>query len=79
MHKLFMIIQRSLLASALFSPLAALATEGTPEQKKACTPDAMHLCNQYIPDAEKVKKCLADHVGDLSPACKEVFEGRSSS
>ncbi len=56
------------------SVAAAEGTEGTPEQKKACTPDAMHLCNQYIPDAARVKQCLADHVGDLSPACREVFE-----
>jgi hypothetical protein len=56
------------------SIVLAQGDEGTPEQREACTPDAMHLCNAYIPDAERVKECLAQHVGDLSAACREVFE-----
>jgi hypothetical protein len=48
--------------------------QGTPEQREACTPDAFNLCHDYIPDAERVKQCLIQHVNDLSAPCREVFE-----
>ncbi|MGA2636378.1 hypothetical protein [Methylocella sp.] len=48
--------------------------QGTPEQRAACTPDAFSLCHAYIPDAERVKNCLIEHVNELSPPCREVFE-----
>ncbi|VFU09666.1 conserved hypothetical protein [Methylocella tundrae] len=59
-----------------FSASAACAQglEGTPEEREACTPDALNLCQAYIPDAERIKECLIQHVSDLSPACREVFE-----
>ena len=48
--------------------------QGTPEQREACTPDAFNLCHDYIPDAERVKQCLIQHVNDLSAPCREVFQ-----
>ncbi len=48
--------------------------KGTPAQRAACTPDAMHLCDAFIPDAARVKECLVEHIDGLSPACREVFE-----
>jgi hypothetical protein len=48
--------------------------QGTPEQRAAYTPDAFSLCHAYIPDAERVKDCLIEHVNELSPPCREVFE-----
>lgn len=67
----------SLLAALLAmaaSAASAQESEGTPEQRAACTPDAMHLCNAFIPDAARVKECLVQHIDGLSPACREVFE-----
>jgi hypothetical protein len=55
-------------------------TEGTLEQRQACTPDAMTLCNNFIPDAVRVKECLIHHIALLSTSCRQVIEnsGRSS-
>ena len=53
--------------------------EGTPEQREACTPDAMKLCSDFIPDPGRVKGCLMHHVAALSLPCRGVFEkGRGS-
>src|SRR5580704_5713866 len=48
--------------------------EGTPEQREACTPDAMKLCSDFIPDPGRVKGCLIQHVAALSLLCRGVFE-----
>ena len=48
--------------------------EGTPQQREACTADAMNLCTAFIPDAERIKQCLIQHVNNLSPPCRAVFE-----
>lgn len=52
---------------------AAFATKGTPEQREACTPDALRLCGQFIPDEDRIEACLRDAGPRLSPACYMVF------
>lgn len=52
---------------------AALASKGTPEQREACTPDALRLCGQFIPDQDRIEACLRDAGPRLSPACYIVF------
>ncbi len=73
-------VRRAGLVGALLalsvSAAAAQGYEGTEEERVACTPDAMSLCNAYIPDAGRVKECLIQHVSDLSPACRDVFEAK---
>jgi hypothetical protein len=34
--------------------LLARAQQWTPQQRAACEPDAMRLCNQYVPDVQRV-------------------------
>lgn len=71
------VIKRSVLLGIVFalsaSAVCAQGLEGTPEEREACMPDALNLCQAYIPDAERIKECLIQHVSDLSPACREVF------
>jgi hypothetical protein len=35
----------------------------------------MRLCNQYIPDAQRVSDCMSAYRRYLSPACRAVFYG----
>jgi hypothetical protein len=49
-------------------------TEGTPEQQEACTPDAIKLCSNFIPDPGRVKNCLIQRIAVLSLRCREVIE-----
>lgn len=48
------------------------------EQRTACEPDAMRLCNQYVPDVQRVSACMSHYRRYLSPACRAMFDrGRS--
>jgi hypothetical protein len=49
------------------------AAQGTPEQQQACTPDAMRLCSEFIPDVSRITACMARKRASLSPACRRVF------
>ena len=61
-------------ASALgFAGLPAFA-QGTPEQREACAPDAIRLCQDTIPDVGRTTVCMRAHRAELSPACKVAFD-----
>ena len=53
------------------APLPAMAY--TQEDADACTPDAMRLCQQAIPDATRITQCLVQNLKQLSPACTQAF------
>jgi hypothetical protein len=55
----------------IIAPLPAVAY--TQSDADACTPDALRLCQQAIPDADRVTECLVQNKQNLSPACKNVF------
>jgi hypothetical protein len=59
---------------ALFSTGSALAAPGTPEQKRACTPDVYRLCAGEIPNVRAITSCLRRQKAGLSQACRAVFE-----
>ncbi|CAN7300570.1 hypothetical protein LJR220_001543 [Bradyrhizobium sp. LjRoot220] len=59
---------------ALFAAGSAHAQQGTPEQRRACTPDVYRLCAAEIPNARAITTCLRRQKGSLSPACAAVFE-----
>jgi hypothetical protein len=58
---------------ALFAVGAANA-QGTPEQRRACTPDVYRLCASEIPNVRAITACLRRQKGSLSPACAAMFE-----
>lgn len=59
---------------ALLSTAPSLAAQGTPEQKKACTPDVYRLCAGEIPNVRAITSCLRRQKASLSDACRAVFE-----
>ena len=48
-------------------------TQGTSEQRAACTPDVFRLCASEIPNVTKIVACLKREKPKLSPGCKAVF------
>lgn len=58
---------------SLFAAGSAHA-QGTPEQRKACTPDVYRLCAGEIPNVPAITACLRRHRASLSDACRAVFE-----
>ena len=52
---------------------ATQASAQTSDAAERCTPDAMRLCNELIPDADLVAGCLKAKRRQLSPECREVI------
>ncbi|TYL97736.1 hypothetical protein FXB40_07440 [Bradyrhizobium rifense] len=49
-------------------------SQGTPEQRAACTPDAFRLCSAFIPNADDIAICLRERSSELSDACRQVIQ-----
>jgi len=62
------------LALTLLTTGSALATPGTPDQRRACTPDVYRLCPGEIPNARAIAACLRRQKASLSAPCRAVFE-----
>jgi hypothetical protein len=58
---------------SLFAAGSAFAV-GTPEQRRACTPDVYRLCPGEIPNVRAITSCLRRQKASLSDACRAVFE-----
>ena len=58
---------------SLFAAGAAQAA-GTPEQRRACTPDVYRLCPGEIPNVRAITACLRRQKANLSEACRAAFE-----
>ena len=43
-------------------------SQGTPEQRLACTPDVLRLCSAFIPNADEITICLREKNAELSDA-----------
>jgi hypothetical protein len=52
---------------------ARVALAQTNEDRQACVNDALQLCQEAIPDRERVFGCLVSHKDLLSPACHAVM------
>jgi hypothetical protein len=49
--------------------------QGVVDVRQACTPDAMRLCNEFIPDEGKVKTCMLAKRAQLSVECRTAMGG----
>jgi hypothetical protein len=54
-----------LIMAAGAKPAAAQASDAADR----CTPDVMRLCNEFIPDADRIVVCLKAKRKQLSPSC----------
>ena len=49
---------------------AAAAQDRMAEARQACTPDAMRLCSEFVPDANRVRACMMRKRSQLSQPCR---------
>lgn len=81
MKKTSSIQSRSLLCAAA-GVLTALIVAGNTRPAAAqasdaadrCTPDVMRLCNEYIPDADRIVSCLKAKRRQLSQSCLTALQ-----
>ena len=62
------------LALMLASAGSASAFQGTPEQRRACTPDVYRLCAGEIPNVRAITACLQRQKANLSPGCRAAMD-----
>ncbi|MET4389973.1 hypothetical protein ABIB73_005753 [Bradyrhizobium sp. F1.4.3] len=70
--------QKSLIAAVSGVALAVLIQPGagfayTPEEQQACTPDAMRLCGEFVPNVDAITACMIQKKAQLSPQCRPFF------
>ena len=54
---------------------SAQAQQAAINPEQACKDDAFRLCNNYIPDRDKVGACLRHNARSLSRDCRTVVMG----
>jgi hypothetical protein len=52
--------------------------EVSQETRQACTPDAMRLCSDFIPDVPKITKCMMSKYRFLSRECRVAMAHQHS-
>ncbi len=67
-----LILRAAAVLALVVVPVAAFG-QGTEEQQQACTPDAVKLCSDTIPDIPKTTACMKAHFAQLSPRCQTAF------
>src|SRR5437588_10644468 len=45
------------------------------EERRACGPDAVRLCREFVPNQDLINKCLFGKKAELTPACRTVMFG----
>ncbi|MDF0522437.1 hypothetical protein P0R31_34935 [Bradyrhizobium yuanmingense] len=61
----------SLALAVLALPRAGFAY--TQEEQQACTPDAMRLCGEFVPNVDAITACMIKKKAQLSPPCAVFF------
>ncbi len=63
------------LLATLFYRLDGASAQGSDATRQACTPDAMRLCSDVIPDVARVTTCMKAKSSQLSEACRVAMRG----
>jgi hypothetical protein len=74
---------RIILLACIFTVMAAVSfclpdranAQASDAVRQACTPDAMRLCSDVIPDVPKVTACMKAKSRQLSQACRVAMRG----
>ena len=59
----------------LVGGINAASAEVSQEVQQACTPDAMRLCSEFIPDRAKITVCMMHKRRELSETCLAAMRG----
>jgi hypothetical protein len=65
----------ALLAGISLYGLQRANAQASPDVQQACTPDAMRLCSEFIPDVPKITACMKAKHAQLSATCLTAMRG----
>ena len=60
--------------TVLFVAGSTPAAAQAPDAAERCTPDVMRLCSEFVPDADRIVKCLNVKRRQLSPSCASALQ-----
>ena len=69
----------TVLAAVQFYRADAVLAQGSDAERQACTPDAMRLCGDAIPDVGRVTACMKAKYSQLSEPCRVAMGGGKKS
>lgn len=76
--RLKVLVAACLLAASGMPALSARAVSDAvrlrQEAEHVCYPDVQKLCNDVIPDEDKIKSCMQRRHAELSGACAKVYD-----
>ena len=49
------------------------AVAQTVDVRQACTPDAMRLCGEFVPDEAKITACMHRKYSQIGPECRSAM------
>jgi len=75
MLRLRILVGAAILAGQVGASAPGLA-QGTPQQRAACTDDALRLCAAEVPNVSRITSCMKANFSRLSAGCKAVFHYR---
>jgi len=81
MRIILFVCRRALPVAALLClAIGQAAAQGAPgsgqvDVRQACTPDAMRLCSDTIPDVTRTTACMRAKRAQLSPECRVAMAG----
>ena len=64
----------ALTGSALAAKMPTDAERLRQQAEHVCYADVQKLCNDSIPDEDKIKACMQVHHAQLSPACAKIYD-----
>lgn len=65
----------ALVAGVSFSLVDGADAQVSQDVRQACTPDAMRLCSEFIPDVAKITACMRAKHSQLSSTCLIAMRG----
>jgi hypothetical protein len=77
MRMLRFVLRLALPVGLLVGGISAASAEVSQEVQQACTPDAMRLCSEFIPDRAKITACMMRKRRELSETCLTAMHGAS--
>jgi hypothetical protein len=65
--------------AVLFVAGSTPAAAQAPDAAERCTPDVMRLCSEFVPDADRIVRCLKVKQRQLSPSCATALAPKGGS
>ncbi|MDX2203630.1 MAG: cysteine rich repeat-containing protein [Hyphomicrobiaceae bacterium] len=66
------LLRTGLAALGILATATAAVADDREAARKACVGDYKKFCSGVMPGGGRVKKCLADNLASLEPACREI-------